>query len=88
LRGTCLSWLANTDTPLKVLQDFARHGDPRLTMNLYAKRLSGSLGAAAPGCRICHARIVRRFGQPARTAGRPAGPPGKAHQKAHQTQHF
>lgn len=47
LRGTCLSWLADAGAPLKVLQDFARHSTPTLTMNVYAKRLKGSLSAAA-----------------------------------------
>jgi len=47
LRGTCLSWLANAGTPVKVLQDFARHSDPKLTMNIYARSLRGSLAGAA-----------------------------------------
>jgi integrase len=47
LRGTCLSWLADAGTPLKVLQDFARHSDPKLTMNVYARTLRGSLAGAA-----------------------------------------
>jgi len=47
LRHTCLTWLAGTAVPLKVLQDYARHSDPKLTMNLYAKRMAGSLEAAA-----------------------------------------
>jgi integrase len=47
LRGTCLSWLANAGTPLKTLQDFARHSTPVLTMNHYARTLRGSLAGAA-----------------------------------------
>ena len=41
LRGTCLSWLANEGMPLKVLQDYARHSDPKLTINVYARTLGG-----------------------------------------------
>lgn len=47
LRTTCLSWLANAGTPLKVLQDFARHSDPKLTMKHYARTMQGSLAGAA-----------------------------------------
>jgi integrase len=47
LRVTCLSWLADAGTPLKVLQDFARHSTPTLTMNVYARTLRGSMAGAA-----------------------------------------
>jgi len=47
LRGTCLSWLANAGVPVKTLQDFARHSDVRLTMNLYARTMQGKLAEAA-----------------------------------------
>lgn len=47
LRGTCLTWLADAGTPLKVLQEFARHSTPILTMNCYARTLRGSLSGAA-----------------------------------------
>jgi Phage integrase family len=47
LRGTCLSWLADAGTPFKVLQDFARHSTPTLTMNIYARTLRGSFAGAA-----------------------------------------
>jgi Phage integrase family len=47
LRTTCLSWLANAGTPLKVLQDFARHSDPKLTMKHSARTMQGSLAGAA-----------------------------------------
>ncbi len=47
LRVSALSWLANAGTPLKVLQDFARHSTPTLTMNVYARTLRGSLAEAA-----------------------------------------
>ncbi len=48
LRVTCLSWLANeAGVPVKVLQDFARHSTPTLTMSLYARTLRGSLVGAA-----------------------------------------
>lgn len=42
-----LSWLANAGVPVKTLQDFARHSDVRLTMNLYARTLQGKLAEAA-----------------------------------------
>lgn len=47
LRGTCLSWLADRGVPVKTLQSFARHSDPRLTLNLYARTLQGSMADAA-----------------------------------------
>ncbi len=47
LRTACLSWLADAGTPLEVLQNFARHSTPMLTMNVYARTLRGSLGDAA-----------------------------------------
>ena len=47
LRTTCLSWLANAGTSLKVLQDFAPHSTPMLTMNVFARTLPGSQGDAA-----------------------------------------
>ena len=47
LRGTCLSWLAAANVPVKTLQTFARHSDPRLTMNLYARTLRGTMADAA-----------------------------------------
>ena len=43
LRVTCLSWLANSGTPLRTLQEFARHSTPTLTMNVYARTLQGAL---------------------------------------------
>ena len=42
LRVTSISWLAATDAPVKDLQTFARHSDPKLTMNTYATTLHGS----------------------------------------------
>ena len=52
LRGTCLSWLANdAGTPLRVLQDFARHSDPKLTMKHHARSLRGSLSSAVASLR-------------------------------------
>jgi len=47
LRGSCLSWLAAAGTPVKDLQEFARHSDPKLTMNVYTHVLRGSLAGAA-----------------------------------------
>ncbi len=47
LRVACLSWLADVGTPLRTLQEFARHSTPTLTMNVYARTLRGSLVAAA-----------------------------------------
>ncbi len=47
LRGTCLSWLADAGTPLKVLQDYARHANAETTMKHYARTLRGSLAGAA-----------------------------------------
>ncbi|MFQ5472608.1 MAG: tyrosine-type recombinase/integrase [Dehalococcoidia bacterium] len=42
LRGTCLSWLADAGASVKALQEFARHSDPKLTMNCYAQTLRGT----------------------------------------------
>lgn len=47
MRTICLSWLADTGTPLRTLQEFARYSTPTLTMTVYARVLRDSLGDAA-----------------------------------------
>jgi integrase len=37
LRNSYMSFLANSQTPAKVVQKLARHRDPRLTFNTYAR---------------------------------------------------
>ena len=37
LRNSYISFLANSNTPAKVVQKLARHSDPRLTFNTYAR---------------------------------------------------
>jgi integrase len=37
LRTSFISFLANSDTPFKAVQTLARHSDPKLTFNVYAK---------------------------------------------------
>jgi len=37
LRNSYISYLANSNTPPKVVQKLARHSDPRLTFNVYAR---------------------------------------------------
>jgi hypothetical protein len=37
LRNSYISFLANSRTPAKVVQKLARHSDPRLTFNTYAR---------------------------------------------------
>ena len=37
LRNSYISFLANSATPAKVIQKLARHSDPRLTFNTYAR---------------------------------------------------
>ncbi|MCP4263286.1 MAG: tyrosine-type recombinase/integrase [Planctomycetes bacterium] len=37
LRNSYISFLANSQTPAKVVQKLARHSDPRLTFNTYAR---------------------------------------------------
>ncbi len=37
LRNSYISYLANSQTPPKVVQKLARHSDPRLTFNTYAR---------------------------------------------------
>ena len=37
LRNSYISFLANSNTPPKVVQELARHSDPRLTFNTYAR---------------------------------------------------
>ena len=62
LRGSCLSWLANdAGTPLKVLQDFARHSDPKLTMNVYARSLANAVASLSDLAGIT-AKRVKVFG--------------------------
>ena len=39
LRNSYISFLANSQTPAKVIQKLARHSDPRLTFNTYAREL-------------------------------------------------
>jgi len=42
LRNSYISWLANSQTPAKVIQKLARHSDPKLTFNVYARVLPES----------------------------------------------
>ena len=42
LRVTALSWLADAGASVAALQEFARHSDPKLTMNVYTRALRGS----------------------------------------------
>ena len=37
LRNSYISYLANSETPAKVVMQLARHSDPRLTFNTYAR---------------------------------------------------
>ena len=39
LRGSYITFLANSQTPVRVTQELARHSNPALTMNVYAKVL-------------------------------------------------
>jgi hypothetical protein len=39
LRNSYISFLANSQTPAKVIQKLARHSDPKLTFNTYARVL-------------------------------------------------
>jgi integrase len=42
LRNSYISYLANSSTPAKVVQKLARHSDPRLTFNTYARTFDES----------------------------------------------
>ena len=42
LRNSYISFLANSQTPAKVIQKLARHSDPRLTFNTYARTFEQS----------------------------------------------
>ena len=42
LRNSYISYLANSNTPPKVVQKLARHSDPRLTFNTYARTFDGA----------------------------------------------
>jgi integrase len=42
LRNSFISFLANSATPAKVVQQLARHSDPRLTFNVYARTFEKS----------------------------------------------
>lgn len=42
LRNSHVSFLANSQTPAKVVQKLARHSDPRLTFNTYARTFEES----------------------------------------------
>jgi len=42
LRYSYISFLANSNTPPKVVQELARHSDPRLTFNTYARTFEDS----------------------------------------------
>ncbi|MHC4148639.1 MAG: tyrosine-type recombinase/integrase [Planctomycetota bacterium] len=42
LRNSYISFLANSETPAKVIQKLARHSDPRLTFNTYARTFEES----------------------------------------------
>jgi len=42
LRNSYISFLANSQTPAKVVQKLARHSDPRLTFNTYARSFEKS----------------------------------------------
>jgi integrase len=39
LRNSFITFLANSQTPAKVIQKMARHSDPKLTFNTYARLL-------------------------------------------------
>ncbi len=41
-RNSYISFLANSQTPAKVIQKLARHSDPRLTFNTYARTLENA----------------------------------------------
>ncbi len=49
LRNSFISFLANTQTPMKVVQTLARHSDPRLTYNTYARTFAESEQEAIKG---------------------------------------
>lgn len=42
LRNSFISFLANSNTPMKVVQKLARHSDPKLTYNTYARTFAES----------------------------------------------
>jgi len=42
LRNSYISFLANSETPAKVIMQLARHSDPRLTFNTYARTFEDS----------------------------------------------
>jgi integrase len=42
LRNSFISFLANSQAPAKVIQKLARHSDPRMTFNLYARTFEES----------------------------------------------
>ena len=42
LRNSYISFLANSNSPPKVIQKLARHSDPRLTFNTYARTFEGA----------------------------------------------
>ena len=46
LRNSYISWLANSDTPPKVVQQLARHSDFKMTFDLYARTFKKSEHAA------------------------------------------
>ena len=47
LRNSYISFLAESNAPLKLIQELARHSDPRLTFGTYARITSASSQAAA-----------------------------------------
>jgi integrase len=42
LRNSFISFLANSNTPMKVVQKLARHSDPKLTYNTYARSFAAT----------------------------------------------
>ena len=49
LRNSFISFLANSDTPFKAVQTLARHSDPKLTYNVYARTFEGTERKAVAG---------------------------------------
>lgn len=45
-RNSFITFLANENVPVKIIQELARHSNPALTMNIYARAYSDKLNAA------------------------------------------
>ena len=69
LRNSYISFLANSQTPPKVVQKLARHSDPRLTFNTYARTFEDAEQKAVTSLPECDFVFAHSFASNGRKQG-------------------